>query len=725
MGADPNKPELNAVLADVDALSKSTGAKIDGSKLYKDMEALYGKDGGGNDPLKNTTFQADLALVNQKMQADKVLPGLTVVGEDAGAIYFQNTNKNNQLTYVGASDLAGPYFDPKTQAQVDPGFTRATGFPTPADGSASPAPQPKMDATPQPGQKPQSDATPPPAPRTQTGSTPPADGSTVQYGPNGRTYTKNADNSMTYTLRDQTGHGNDTVWWAAKDYLRGVTGATDVKDQDVEAKVHSIYTANKQGDESYADFLKRAKHMKAGDTLKIPTDDQPRNQTPASGDTLHHSAQAKTAQDNADGSKVGLDANGKAVEILYPDGKTNSVATRDANGKVTSLTDYNGNTYATTDGTKWTATDKNNQPIPDTAAGPITSVDMDTHGNVIISRGTAQATTIETTDQTTVTTDAAGKPIEADLSDGKTKMTVQRDANENVTSATDASGNVYTKNAQGTFDVKDSTGKAIADPATGKATNIDMDATGTITVNRTGKAYDTLNDDGTVTNYPDYDDSKQTGDATVKTKKFNGTSQVVEVDYPNGSHAFANRSADGSLASFTDRNGKTLTKDGSGNWVDAAKPETDPAKIITNIDVGADGTVTYTHGSKEKNVFTPDGNAKFYDAKNNLVAANNNGVSMGFDDKQRITMERGSNGFITQFGYDASGAINQISISPDGQSLNSILSKAADNKYHAKFASGETIFAAAPTVDPNTGDWTITQDNGTKMLIHADGTLGQ
>jgi hypothetical protein len=719
----PLKPEAQKVIDDVNALPKT--GKADGNTLYTDLVTLYKADGGkdgqtGKDMAQNPTYTADMKAVNDKLHASGVLPDVNLFAATQNVVAF--VDQTGKVVIAPKEDLSS-----KVYAADGKPFTPGTT--TPDKTTTTPD---KTTTTP--------DKTGQPA-TTTTG------GDAQQFGLNGRQYTKTADGTgYQYQLRQQA-KGNDSIWWAAKDYLRSAhpdrTGDKDITDAEVGAKVRAIYDANKKGDESYADFQKRAMKMKVGDGFTIPieqgeTTPDSKSQPAQPASKTAHSDQVddtKTKTDANTGMQLKSDTNGKPVEIDY-DAKHSSVVHRAADGSADGMTDWKGNKYTRgTDGT-WTGQDSSGKDIPASATGPVKGVDMDADGNITISRND-KATDVLKNNGSTVKTDGGGNPIEVDYANGA-QTTVQRGADGTVTGLTDGTGNTYTKTGDkwtATHTNADKTTAPIADPpGSGPITKVDMDKDGVVTISRTGQAKDVISSSGRTTSYPDFDGTgtKQADTSVIKSKAFNGKSQVVEIDYPNNTTASFQRNADGTLDSYTDGNSNKYTFDAaSKTWFVNGAADTNTQGAVSNIDVTPTGIVTLTRQQQAKDVYASDGSAQTTDKAgkaSSLTTASQ--AEVDFDPKtgRPIAVVAPNRQSATSFTYtdDTGFTIKSIaSISQpfaDKPTSADVLSLGADGTYKMAGPNGDIALTKAPTVDSTNGDIIVSTSDGKTTAIHPDGS---
>jgi hypothetical protein len=332
-------------------------------------------------------------------------------------------------------------------------------------------------------------------------------------------------------------------------------------------------------------------------------------------------------------------------------------------------------------------------------------------------------------DGTKVRFDAKGQPVEIDYDD-KHSSIVRRDVNdpnEKVDGLADVHGNTYqTKDGGKSWTALDKDGKPIADPPGGPVSGIKMDNTGVVTISRSGKAEDVIGRDGSTVSHPDYDGEpkSQADGSVVKSKKFGEQNQVVEVDYKGGGSSIFQRTADGTLAGYTDRNGRAYTKSDNGVWLLDGKAEaTDPIGdatrgAIKNIDVDQGGATTITREAAAKDVFLSDGTAQYFDqAGKQAFAVHNDGVQLKFDGDGRPTEVYSKGGRCTRFDYfnatNPDPRAISVSSSPDGVASPLVT---FDGKYHLKDLSDDQgkdliTFTNSPKLDATTGDLTITTDD--------------
>jgi hypothetical protein len=296
MGLENSSQANNGGSPNDSLIMKAAGDLHDGQynnqAFSRDVQALYTADQGNKAQLN-----ADLAALNQQLEDKNVLPGLSLVGEDAqGDVLYMNSNTDMMAAvdkYNNMFDVGNPQsmLDKYTLLQDQPnaGDQGSSPGPGPAEGPGSeqgPAQGQGGDQGPAQGQGGDQGPT-----QGQGGdhnqATPPAgdSGQPETWGQNGRQYTPGQDGAYTHVVQEFQGADKpgDDMYRIATDSLDNQhKNDPNYKPtaQEVTAEIQRIAAYNKDAGTIGVppDYM-----IKVGDTINIPPKDWTAPGTPDAG----------------------------------------------------------------------------------------------------------------------------------------------------------------------------------------------------------------------------------------------------------------------------------------------------------------------------------------------------------------------------------------------------------------------------------------------------------
>lgn len=400
---------------------------------------------------------------------------------------------------------------------------------------------------------------------------------------------------------------------------------------------------------------------------------------------------------NKDQSQITYDKDGKVTSLTQADGDTANFE-YDRNGKLRRFSLPDGGSQTRNDDGTWTRTDKNGKAVSKVDG----QMSVKDNGDIVLENkdGSGQTShldgtrTIKNADQSEKVLDNDGKVIAIKQADGD-RASFEYDAKGQLSKINLPDGGAQTKNPDGTWTRTDKDGKELK--------RIEADITVTpdgdvVLIGKDGNSQVSHLDGSKTFIHPDQSQITYDKDGKVKT--------LTQAD---GDTANFEYDKDGKLKKFSLPDGGAQTRNDDGTWSRTDKNGKEVGKVNGDISVEENGDIVL----KSK-----DGSGQISHLDGSKTITNKDQSEMKVDKDGKVVLIKQADGDKASFEYDQKGQLNKINL-PDGGAQ----TKNADGTWTRTDKDGNEVkrLQADITVTPD-GDVALIGKDGHSQISHLDGS---